>query len=171
MSDHLGADLAAFVDGEVDHATRERVLRHLTRCGACRAEVEEQRRYKARLRELDDRGPGPSLELFARLRAVPEASDVPAGPLRPPSAPRTPSGPRRPRGRSPLLRRAGRRAVGGAVLALGIGAVLALGGPQRTPTRAPLDPATDAFLVDHASTSSELPLPEPAGVTSAGLGR
>ncbi|HEU0101745.1 MAG TPA: zf-HC2 domain-containing protein [Mycobacteriales bacterium] len=199
MSPHLGADLAALVDGELDHPSRERVLRHLTRCPDCRAEVTEQRCFKTRLRGLTETAPAPAADLAARLRAVAaQPDDAGAGPdadvlflsrtrtsraTRPPAvaAPRSPSTPRSPitsgspaTPRSPR-RPAGRRrlprgAVGGAVLALGLGAVLALSGPQRGPVRTPVDPAGDAVLVDVASTS-ELPLPKPAGVTSAGLGR
>ena len=57
------------------------------------------------------------------------------------------------------------------MLALGLGAVLALGGAHAPAHATPVDPTSDAFLVDYANTSGELPLPEPAGVTSAGLGR
>lgn len=179
MSDHLGAELAALVDGELDHASRERVLRHLTRCEACRAEVEAERLFKARLMGLGDAVPPPAPDLSARLRELASAGaddltdlTAAAGPSRPGSyrattAPRTPRGSRRPGGRS--ARR--RAAVGGAVLALGLGAVLALGAPHSQPTRAPVDPTSDAFLVDYAGSTGELPLPEPAGVSSAGLGR
>lgn len=172
MTPHLGADLAALVDGELDHASRERVLRHLTSCEACRAEVEAQRRFKARLLGLGESAPPPASDLAARLRAVAaSSSDVPVasrGPLRPPAAPRVRRGSRGPRGRGHRLPRT---AVGGAVLVLGLGAVLVLGAPHRAPTRTPVDPTSDAFLLDYATTSGELPLPEPAGVSSAGLGR
>jgi anti-sigma factor RsiW len=177
VSGHLGADLAAHVDGELGHAARERVLRHLTGCAACRAEVEAQRRLKNSLRDLGGDAPAPSVELRDRLVALgrPEVvAPAAGGPARPPSAPRAPGRPRGPRGRVDgrrPSRRLPRHAVGGAFLALGLGAVLALGGPQRAPTRAPVDPASDAFLVDHVSTSGGLPLPEPVGVTTAGLGR
>lgn len=165
MSDHLGADLAALVDGELDHAARERVLRHLTRCATCRTEVEDARRFKARLLGLGDTAPGPAPDLAARLRALPgshELSDLPAR-SRIPTARRPSYG--------PPVRRLPRGAVGGTVLAVGLGAVLVLGAPQRAPNRTPVDPASDAFLRDHASTTGELPFPGPAGVSSAGLGR
>lgn len=172
MSAHLGADLAALVDGELDHASRERVLRHLTRCEDCRAEVEAQRRFKARLLGLGPSAPAPTADLAERLRDLAGNADVagqvPRGPLRPPSAARSGRGSRGPRGRA---RRLPRSAVGGVVLVLGLGAVLALGGPHRELTRTQVDPTSDGFLVDYARTSGELPLPEPAGVTAAILGR
>ncbi|WP_139121227.1 anti-sigma factor family protein, partial [Streptomyces sp. SolWspMP-sol7th] len=34
---HLGDRLAAFVDGELDHDARERVLSHLATCPRCKA--------------------------------------------------------------------------------------------------------------------------------------
>ncbi len=170
MSSHLGAELAALVDGELNHADRERVLRHLSRCVGCRTEVEAQRRFKAQLLGLGTLPPDPVPDLAARLLGL---TPEPPGAgrrdrLRPPAArvPRRP-GRTRPRGR----RRLPRTAVGGVVLAIGLGAVLALGGAHRPPTRTPVDPTSDTFLVDYANSSGELPLPEPAGVTSAGLGR
>ncbi len=178
MSAHLGAELAALVDGELSHADRERVLRHLSRCADCRTEVEAQRRFKAQLLGLGTLPPDPVPDLAARLRGLaPEAVASGArtfdamagltpgrrGRLRPPAA----RGSRRPHGR----RRLPRTAVGGVVLAFGLSAVLALGGAHGSPTRTPVDPTSDAFLVDYANSSGELPLPEPAGVTSAGLGR
>jgi hypothetical protein len=68
VSGCLGSAVAALVDGELDHAARERVHRHLTRCAACRAEVEAQRRTKARVRTAA--APAPSDALSARLLAL-----------------------------------------------------------------------------------------------------
>ena len=68
MSGCLGSAVAALVDGELDHAGRERVHRHLTRCAPCRAEVEAQRRTKARVRAAG--APAPSDALCARLLAL-----------------------------------------------------------------------------------------------------
>lgn len=178
MSAHLGAELAALIDGELGHAARERVLRHLTRCAPCRTEVDDQRRLKTRLLGLGETAPGPAPDLAARLRALPGADGglLPDGPAQPEGRVRSASGHLRPgwtaalRRRTPRSRRLPHRAVGGALLALGLGAVLVLGAPQRAPNRTPVDPASDAFLVEHAGTTGGLPLPGPAGVTSAGLG-
>lgn len=156
MTGHLGADLAAFVDGELDHGSRERVLRHLSRCVDCRTEVEAQRRFKSRLLGMGT--PHPEPDLAARLRGL-------AGePLRlpRPAAAGTLRGARR---RLPRAR------VGGALAAGGVLGVLVLGAPADTPTRTPVDPTSDAFLVQHARSTAELPIPLPAGVTSAGLTR
>lgn len=161
MSDHLGAELAALVDGELDHAARERVLRHLTRCEQCRAEVAAQRRFKDRLRALAE-PPQPGADLAERLRRLEGRlqgrADGRAG-----DAVRRPGGAPRPAGRA---RR--RVTVGGTVLVVGLGVVLALGSPPRSTTRTPVDPTSDAFLVDHARKAGVLPIPE---VATAGLSR
>jgi anti-sigma factor RsiW len=167
---HLGEVAAALVDGELDHASRERAQRHLAHCGPCRAEVEAQRRLKAVLGGLAGT-PRPAPDLTARLLAlpVPGTDRVSTGPLRPAgpvslrSAP-GPSGSRRPRSRSRSRRRGLRRrtAVGSAVAALGVVA-LALGSPPGAATS--VDPATDSFVVQHVDTTSGGPRVVRAGVT------
>ena len=154
MGGCLGEVAAALIDGELEHAARERAHRHLLHCAACRAEVEAQRRLKASLAAL---APAPAPDgLTARLMAlqVPGTDRVgpPVGPVRPATV-RPAAGPanRRPRGRG--LRR--RTAVGSAVAALGVVA-LALGGPQSGATT-PVDPGADSFVVEHVDTTSEVP--------------
>lgn len=189
MSAHLGADLPALIDGELGHAARERVLRHLAHCAACRSEMDEQRRLKARLLGLA--APPPPDALTDRLLALPvDPVTTPPG-VRRGGAPerraavRTPTGGPRPptahrarrvsvgpgRGVVRRVRRVPRRALGGAAVALGLGAVLALGSPPAGAGRPPVDPTSDAFLLEHASTLGELPLADPAGVTYAGFTR
>lgn len=164
----LGEKAAALVDGELDHAARERAQRHLGQCAECRAEVEAQRRLKASLASLASAAPVPPPDLSARLLAlpVPGTDRASRGPLRPagPVTLRSPSGPRagRPAGRRRGLRR--RTAVGSAVAALGVVAI-ALGSPPRTPTTA-VDPATDSFVVQHVDTTSEFPRAVRAGVSA-----
>lgn len=167
MSGCLGEVAAALVDGELDHAARERAHRHLARCGSCRAEVEAQRRLKTALSGLS---PAPAPDALAgRLMAlqVPgtDRLGAPAGPVRPATVrPAAGPGNRRPRGRG--LRR--RTAVGTSVVALGLVA-LALGSPQSAATT-PVDPATDAFVVEHVDTTSGVPRVVQAGLTGGGAG-
>ncbi|MBH1935662.1 zf-HC2 domain-containing protein [Streptomyces sp. AV19] len=76
---HLGDRLAALVDGELGHESRERVLAHLATCGKCKAEADAQRRLKSVFAEA----PPPPLSeaLLARLQALPGVGmDGPAGP-------------------------------------------------------------------------------------------
>jgi anti-sigma factor RsiW len=174
----LGDVAAALVDGELDHAARERAQRHLANCAACRAEVDAQRRLKARLTGLRADLPAPDQDLTTRLlalsaahadvassdvgRAVPVGSTHPRG-ARP--APRSPAGVR-PRGR-PLRRRA---TAGAGLLALGLTAAFALGGaPPQSPST-PVDPGTEMFVTEFVSTTSDTSPARSASLTSGGVG-
>ena len=168
MSRCLGEVGAALVDGELDHAARERALAHLAHCAPCRSEVDAQRRLKSRLAELE--APAPSDALTARLRAL-EVGRAPAvagphlagpsvrsGTARPVS-PRPVAGPLgrpapagRPRGARSLRRRA---AAGSAVAALGVATALVLGAPPQRPPSTAVDPGTDAFVAEFVSTLND----------------
>jgi anti-sigma factor RsiW len=161
----LGDTLSALVDGELDHAGRERALAHLAGCADCRAEVEAQRGLKARLSAADaDLAPPPDLTGRLLALAVPGVAPPPApGRARPvPLGPPVrrdrvgPSGRRRTRGR------VRRRQATGALVVVGLGAALALGGPGGGRSSTPLDPGADVFVVEHVSTTGRLPLREPA---------
>jgi anti-sigma factor RsiW len=173
----LGDRLTALVDGALGHDERERVHAHLARCAACRDEVEAQRALKARLAALAAAPPAPPPALLAALQglAVPGADPLARGPVavpRPaavgappgqrsavrPASPRPAAGP----GRAGL-RRLRRASVGGGLAALGVGAVLALGGGGATAASTPVDPGSPSFVVDFVSTTSEVPLADPAG--------
>ena len=172
----LGDVVAALVDGELDHAARERAQRHLAHCDTCRAEVDVQRRLKARLSGAHH-DPAPSDALTSRLLGLRPWDDVspctPAPPARPVPL-RPAAGPRlhgrltrRPLTRRPLTRSRGlrrRAAVGSAVAVLGV--ALALGGPQLSGPSTPVDPGTDAFVVDFVSSTSDS-----GGPGSVGSGR
>lgn len=159
----LGDLVAAVVDGELDHAARERAHRHLAHCAGCRADVEAQRRLKSRLSGAS--GADLSDGLTARLIGLgagapaPEARRLPTGPSRPVSPAvtgRPATG--RPAGRARRLR------VGSAAAVAGLGVVLALGGSQ--PATTPVNPGTDAFVAEFVSTTGSGGTP---GVTRAGL--
>jgi putative zinc finger protein len=66
---HLGDRLAALVDGELGHDSRERVLSHLATCWSCKAEADAQRRLKSVF--ADTAPPPPSESLLARLQGLP----------------------------------------------------------------------------------------------------
>lgn len=74
---HLGDRLAALVDGELGHDSRERVLSHLATCRSCKAEADAQRRLKSVF--ADTAPPPPSESLLARLQGLPAGSG-PGGP-------------------------------------------------------------------------------------------
>ncbi|SOD61022.1 Putative zinc-finger [Streptomyces zhaozhouensis] len=75
---HLGESLAALVDGELSHDSRDRVLAHLATCAHCKAEAEAQRALKNAFAA----SPPPALSagLLARLQNVPAESGPAAGP-------------------------------------------------------------------------------------------
>ncbi|GHF68782.1 hypothetical protein GCM10010218_57790 [Streptomyces mashuensis] len=66
---HLGDRLAALVDGELGHDSRERVLAHLATCWTCKAEADAQRRLKSVFAEAAV--PPVSDALLARLHSLP----------------------------------------------------------------------------------------------------
>lgn len=74
---HLGERVSALVDGELNHAERERALAHLTFCADCRREVESVRALKSRLRSIDT--PAMPADLTMSLLRMAE----PGGPLPP----------------------------------------------------------------------------------------
>nr|WP_018532647.1 zf-HC2 domain-containing protein [Streptomyces sp. SID8379] len=69
----MGDRLAAFVDGELDHDARERVLSHLATCARCKAEADAQRRLKSVFAEVAP--PPPSESFLARLQGLPAGGD------------------------------------------------------------------------------------------------
>jgi hypothetical protein len=74
---HLGDRLAALVDGELGHETRERVLAHLATCTRCKAEADAQRRLKNVFAEAAP--PPPSESFLARLQGLPGGGDTDGG--------------------------------------------------------------------------------------------
>ncbi|MCU1602587.1 MAG: putative transrane anti-sigma factor [Frankiales bacterium] len=144
MTAHLGAALNAFVDGELDESRENEVLSHLAWCSTCRSEVEALRGFKAALRQT---GPCLPNDLSARLMAV---STFPTASFPGDAAPRAH---RRPH-LSPRVRRT---AVSGAFVVLGIGGAISLAGPPPRQPVAPVDPTNAGFVVDHSTTSYEVP--------------
>jgi anti-sigma factor RsiW len=171
MSGCPGDLLSGLVDGELDHATRERVLSHLLMCPTCQGETESLRSLKTRLSWAGAETPVPSEQLVARLMQmqVPGATPQPrirTGAMRPVSIrpagrPAAVAGPRRPR-------RLRRRTVGGLV-AIGLSAAFVLGGQTgSTGAGVPIDPTTDQFVTDYVDTTVEVPLNEPVDATVVG---
>jgi anti-sigma factor RsiW len=153
MSAHLGPAVTAFVDGELDHGTRDEVLAHLTHCQPCRAEVDALRRLKQTLRSEPTAVPG---DLTSRLLA----SSFSAGSTTPVAVPRLSPLHRRPSKHSRLRRTAMR----GTLVALGLGGALSLAGPPPSGPVAPVDPTNAGFIREHTATSNELPFVEMAPV-------
>jgi hypothetical protein len=58
---HLGQQLSALIDGELEDCERERVLMHLARCGSCRDEAAALRMLKRRMNALGEAAAGAGL--------------------------------------------------------------------------------------------------------------
>lgn len=73
---HLGVTIAALVDGELSPAARDRALAHAAGCARCRSALDEERRIRARLRQLAYAG-------LASVPPAPATSDIAPGALPP----------------------------------------------------------------------------------------
>lgn len=177
-SQHPLDKLSAAVDGGLDHETREKVLSHLVGCDACRAEVDEQRRLKARMLGLDT--PGPSEDLMQRLLGVPAFSTEPREEVRPVLTPAVSLSPQhsvfpaartgqtRPSGQRPARTTTRRRttvlgaAGSAAAVATLLGTAFVIGDPAREQQPPMLQPPVSSFSADYASTMSGYPFGDPA---------
>jgi anti-sigma factor RsiW len=158
---HLGERLSAFVDGELSHQQRERVLAHLANCAPCRREATALRLLKQRMHALGEATADTALT--DRLIAVAGV----AGPA--PWERRLRAGGRRavpgPRSRWPVRS----LAVAGLTLAgfgVPVAAFLAGGGPPGAgPT---VTPAIDSFMVQHEISNGNAPaVPAPPSAPAA----
>jgi hypothetical protein len=171
---HLGARVSALVDGQLGHSERDRALSHVAHCAACREAVEAERTIKARLSGAAL--PAPSENLLAALHNLaepggpvsPRPRSMPLGPVVPTLPPpgRGPFGARRD-SRRPAKGRRGQRvryAAAGAVSVAGLvlGTAFAAGGSAAGAGAATVVPPAAELSVEHAATTSGLPLGDPA---------
>jgi anti-sigma factor RsiW len=165
---HLGERLSALIDGELSHAQRERVLAHLARCESCRQEAGTLRLLKRRMHALGDSDPaagdlaGADALTWRLLAMIPAAGKGP--------------GPQRPirwAGRTAQARRRTRLLIAAALAGggLGLSAAAFLAGGDRPPAGPKVVPAVDVFMVQHAITTGQLPVPpsHPATRSAAGV--
>lgn len=133
---HLGADVAAFVDGQLTEAQLADAERHLRACARCREAVDDQRRLKERMGG-------------ARLPAPPaELQDVLAGIAHAP--------PRR-HVAVPRLVLAGAALLGVSAVVLGVAYLIGDGDPEGDPVA----PGYAALLAAFTPTPSPAPVPDP----------
>jgi anti-sigma factor RsiW len=173
--------LSAVVDGQLDHDSRDKVLSHLVGCDTCRAEVDAQRRLKARMAALE--APDPSTDLMQRLMGVSSFVTEPREEIRPvltpapalfpqrsafpaartgvsrPGAPR----PTRSRRRTGVLSAAGSAAAVASLL----GTAFVVGDPARSEQPPSLQPPMTSFSSDHASTSGGTPFADPVSTVNS----
>jgi anti-sigma factor RsiW len=159
VSAHLGDQVAAFVDGQLDYARRERALDHLRTCARCRDLVEQERWVKTRVQTLP--GAEPSANLLSALTRV--SVDDLEGDLEGPTAPFPPwpSTERRWLLPQDRLRRSSLFLAGAGSLAAGfIGVAYAIGSaaPAGDP---PVSPPVGQFSAQFAG-SQPMPFSDPA---------
>jgi anti-sigma factor RsiW len=148
VSGHLGNQVAAFVDGQLDYRRRERALQHLGGCAECQAAVEQQRWVKTRVQTLPSAEPSASL-----LSSLTQVRDEPAWPA-PPEPPRWPV-PETRLGRGALL------LAGAGSLAAGfIGVAYAVGSASPVPS-SPVSPPVGQFSAEFADVAP-MPFNDPA---------
>jgi Putative zinc-finger len=171
---HLGPRVSALVDGQLGHSERDRALSHLAHCATCQAAVDAERTVKAMLAGAAH--PALSDELLASLHGLaepggpvsPRPRAMPLGPVVPTLPPpgRGPFGSRRDSRRPAGSVRGGRAqrvryAAAGAVSVAGLvlGTAFAAGGSAAA---VPVVPPAAELSVEHAATTSGLPLGDPA---------
>lgn len=148
---HLGDNLSALVDGELTGADLDRASAHLAACAQCRGDAAALRALKTQLRGLGA-GAGHA-ELTSKLLAV--AGEFPDQPVGHP-------------GDGPVHRLAQRRYLVWGALSLavvgGVGAAaFGMGGSPPGPGPGPnVVPQTEMFSVQHATTSGDVPFPDPS---------
>ena len=160
---HLGQRLSAFIDGELSHHRRERVLAHLAHCEPCRREAAALRMLKQRMHALG--AATADTALTDRLIAVAGV----AGPRRrrPPLAGRR-SLPGFPRRRW-LVRSVVAAGLTLAGVGLGVPAAAFLAGAGQQEPGPSVTPAIDMFMVQHeisAGGAPAVPSPSVPGVSA-----
>jgi anti-sigma factor RsiW len=163
---HLGRRLSALIDGELDHADRDRVLVHLAGCEPCRAEAAALRMLKRRMNALG--GAAADSSLTHRLMGLAMSRDPGAdgSAIWDPGWP-WPAGAAA--GIAARELRPGRLAVAGCfallLVSLGAAAFAAGGeGPQPGPR---VTPAVDVYMIQHEIMTGVVPVSRPRPVPSA----
>jgi len=153
VSGHLGDQVAAFVDGQLDYPRRERALEHLSGCAQCRAAVDQQRWVKSRVQTLPSAEPSASL-----LSALTQVREEPAWPT-PAETPRWPlPHSRLPHGR--VRRSALLLASAGSLAAGFIGVAYTVGSASSVPS-SPVRPPVGRFSAEFADVAP-MPFNDPA---------
>lgn len=153
---HLGQRLSAFIDGELSHHRRERVLAHLAHCEPCRREAAALRMLKQRMHALG--AATADTALTDRLIAV--AGVAGPGRRRLPLAGRRslPGFPRRPW----LVRSVVAAGLTLAGVGLGVPAAAFLAGAGQQEPGPSVTPAIDMFMVQHEISAGGAPaMPSP----------
>jgi anti-sigma factor RsiW len=142
---HLGQQLSALIDGELDHFERERVLMHLAKCGSCRDEAAALRMLKRRMNALGEAAAGAALT--GRLMGLSELA-LSGGPQRSPDWAGPSAGWQADDARSAV--RASKYFLAGSLVVflagLGTAAFIAGGDPQPQAPAPKITPQVDVFM-------------------------
>lgn len=145
---HLGADLAAYVDGQLPERSMDEARRHLESCSPCRTAVRQQQALKSRMRGVEAPVPPPTL-----LAALADVEHLPAARCRPWR--------RRVLG-STVLRATS--AIAGACLVVA-GIAFVVGGTDKGPGD-PVTPPMDRFEAQFAASSAGAAPTDPIDYTA-----
>jgi Putative zinc-finger len=149
---HLGQRLSAYIDGELSHQQRERVLAHLAHCAPCRQEAAALRMLKQRMHALGEATADTALT--DRLIAVAGVAGPPLWGRRPRLAGRR-SMPGTPRRRWPVRSIA---VAGLTVAGLGVPAAAFLAGGGGQEPGPSVTPAIDSYMMQHEISAGNAPL-------------
>jgi anti-sigma factor RsiW len=142
---HLGDNLSALVDGELAGADLDRANAHLAACERCRGDAAALRALKTQLRDLAAHTDHDDLTLRLLAMAGPSAG--------PPDGDEEDRSPRRRYLVWSALSLAVMGGVGAAAFSMG-------GGPSGPGPD--VVPQVEMFSVQHASTTGDVPFPEPS---------
>ena len=162
---HLGEQISALVDGELDGAELDRVNAHLAGCTRCRAEAADMRQLKRELRALFEVDSDDALTRRLLEMAGP-GGPVPTRRQRRESYRRERSRDSRPPGRKRgPTRRRGRYVLWSVVSAFVVGvgaAAFTMGGTGGNASPGPkITPQLEMYNVEHAMISGDVPFPDP----------
>jgi anti-sigma factor RsiW len=142
---HLGQQLSALIDGELDGDERDRVLWHLVRCRWCQDEAAAMRALKRRMNALGEAAAGAGLT--GRLMELSAADSVGVWPQ--PAGSWQFAGP----AARPEAARAGRYLLAGSfalfLAGLGTAAFIAGGDPQVQAPSPQITPQVGIYTVEH----------------------
>ena len=159
---HLGHRLSAFIDGELSHQQRERVLAHLAHCAPCRREAAALRVLKQRMHALGEATADTALT--DRLIAVAGvAGPAPWGRRLAWPGRRMPGAARR---RWPV--RALVVAGGLALAGLGVPVAAFVAGGSQQEAGPSVTPAIDRYMLQHEFSTGQVPVQQsaPSGLPS-----
>jgi anti-sigma factor RsiW len=179
---HLGEQISALVDGELNGADLDRANAHLATCEQCRTEAAELRQLKRELRalaapaaagEADGRAPAEAADALTRrlLAMAGPGGPVPSRRLRREQYARDrhhgqPYLQRHPAESSGEPRRRGRYVLWSTIslVVVGIGtAAFSMGGSTAEPGPK-ITPQLEMYSVEHALTFGDVPFPDPTQV-------